>query len=151
MTALGTVTIDRSNMPGSLADLVIDTDGFGTYYVDKAGLGRVGRTPRETFAAPSPFVHGQIRTAVVLEESALVLVVRVQAASSAALATAVTALEDALFQFLYNVTVVVDGVARVWEACPATVQSVDGLTAFERVTGFHEDLSISIPIYPVSS
>src|SRR3954468_11821794 len=149
MTVLGTVTIDRSGM--SLSDLVIDTDGFGTYYLDKAGLGRVGRTPRETFAAPSPFVHGQLRTAVGLEESALVIVVRVQAATSSALATAVAALEDALFQFIYEVTVVVDGVTRVWTAAPAVVQSVDGLTAFERVTGFHEDLSISIPIYPVSS
>src|SRR3954465_7984640 len=126
MTALGTLTIDRAGMPGSLADLVIDTDGFGTYYLDKAGLGRVGRTPRETFAAPSPFVHGQLRTAVVLEESALVIVVRVQAATSSAVSTAVTALEDALSQFVYPVTEVVDGVTKVWTAYPATIQSVDG-------------------------
>lgn len=149
MTALGSLTIDRSEL--SLADLVIDTDGFGTYYLDKAGWGRVGRTPREAFAAPSPFVHGQMRTSVVLEESAIVALVRVQAASSAALATAVTALEDALWQFIYPVTQVVDGVTKAYTAYPATVQSVDGLIAFERVTGFHEDLSISIPVYPVSS
>jgi hypothetical protein len=67
MTSLATVSIDRSSL--GLSALVIDTEGFGTYYVDKVGLGRVGRLPRETLATPSPFVHGQFRTAVVWEES----------------------------------------------------------------------------------
>jgi hypothetical protein len=151
MTALATMTVDRSGMPGSLAALVIDSEGFNTYCIDAAGFGRVGRTPRETLATPSPFVHGQTRSAVVLEESTLVRTVRVQAASSSALATAVTALEDALFQFVYTVTDVVDGVTRVWTAYPATIQSTDALIAFERVKGFHEDLTISIPVYPVSA
>lgn len=149
MTAIGTVTIDRSGL--SLSDLVIDTEGFGTYYVDKGGLGRVGRTPRETVATSSPFVHGQSRTSVVLEESTLSLAVRVQAASSSALDAAVVALEDALFQFVYDVTVVVDGVTKVWTAYPATIDSTDGLVAFERVQAFHEDLAVSIPVYPVAS
>jgi hypothetical protein len=147
MTAIGTVSIDRSSL--SLSPLVIDTDGFSTYYVDAKGLGRVGKTPRETFATDSPYINGRTRTAVVLEESALPLGVRVQASSSSALNTAVTALEDALWQFVYTVTVTVDGVVKVWTAYPATIQSADGLLAFERVTSFHEDLSISIPVYPV--
>ena len=149
MTALGTVAIDRTSL--SLSTLTIDTDGFGTYYVDAKGLGRVGKTPRETFAGDSPYVNGRTRTAVVLEESTLILGVRVQAATSSALHTAVSVLEDALWQFVYPITVTVDGVAAVWTAYPATIQSVDGLLAFERVTSFHEDLSISIPVYPVSA
>ena len=151
MTALASWTIDRSNMPGSPAGLVIDSEGFSTYYIDTAGLGRAGRTPRETLATPSPFIHGQIRTAVVYEESQLNRLVRVQAASSSALNTAVTALEAALAQFVYTVTDVVDGVTKVWTAYPATIQTTDALIAVERVMSFHEDLSISIPVYPVSS
>ena len=149
MAAIGSVSIDRTSL--SLSALVIDTEGFNTYYVDKAGLGRVGKTPRETIAAASPFVHGQLRTAVVWEESTLPLTVRVQGTTSSALASAVDALEAALSQFVYTVTVTVDGVARAWTAYPATWNSTDGLTAFERVKTFHEDLSISIPVYPVSS
>ena len=149
MTAIGSVTIDRTSL--SLSALVIDTDGFNTYYVDKDGLGHVGRTPREVFATPSPFVHGQMRTAVVLDESTLNLKVRVQAASSSALNTALAALEDALFQFSYDVTVVVDGVTKVYTASPATLDTTDGLVAFERVMAHHEDLSIAIPVYPVAS
>jgi hypothetical protein len=149
MAAMGTMSIDRSGL--SLAALVIDTEGFGTYYVDKAGLGRVGVSRRETLATASPFVHGQLRTAVVREESPLSLTLRVQSASSAGLDTAVSALEDALSQFVYRVTVTLDGVVKTWTAHPATWNSTDGLVAFERVMSFHEDLSISIPVYPVAS
>lgn len=149
MTALASVTIGRASL--SLADLVIDSAGFGTYLVDVAGLGRVGKTPREAFATPSPFVHGQLRTQVVLEESTLPLVVRVNGTSSSDLDAKVAALEDALWQFTYPVTVVVGGVTKVWSAYPATIQTIDGLTAFERVTNYFEDLSISIPVYPVSA
>lgn len=151
MSALGTITIDRSGMPGSLLDLVIDTEGFGTYYVDKAGLGRPGKTPRETLATASPYINGQLRTSVVYEESTLIYVVRVNGTSASDVNTKVTQLENALAQFVYNVTTVIAGVTKVYTAYPATVQSVDGLIAFERVTGFEEDLSISIPVYPVSS
>lgn len=151
MTAIGSVSIDRSGMPGSLSALVADTEGFGTYYIDKAGFGRVGVSRRDTVAAASPFVHGQLRTASVREESSLSLVIRVQAASSAALDTAVVALEDALSQFVYEVTTVVDGVTKVWTAYPATWNTADGLTDFARVTNHFEDLSITIPVYPVSA
>lgn len=151
MAARGTVTIDRSGMPGSLTDLVIDTEGFSTYAVSVDGLGRVGKTPRETFATASPFVHGQLRTVVVREESSLPLVVTVYGTSASDLDTKVTALEDALDQFIYPVEVEVDGVAKVWTCYPATIQSIDGLIKPERLSAFFEDLSISIPVYPVSA
>lgn len=149
MTSLATVTIDRSGL--SLTDLTIETSGSGTYVIDQGGLGRVGMTSRETLATASPFVHGQLRTQVVLEESSLPLVVRVQSTTSAGLNTAVTALETALRQFTYTVTVTVDGVAKAWDAHPATIGSVDGLTAYERQIDYFEVLSISIPVYPVAS
>lgn len=151
MTAIGTVTIDRSGMPGSLAALAITTDNSGTYTLGQGGLGRVGRIPRATLATASPFVNGQARTSVVLDESSIALLVRVQSTTSSGLNTAVVALEAALFQFSYTVTVVVDGVTKVYDAYPATVQSTDGLTSHERVIGFFEDLAVSIPVYPVAS
>jgi len=149
VTAIGSVSIDRTSL--SLSALVADTEGFGAYYVDAKGLGRIGRTPRLTTATASPYVHGQLHTAAVLEESVLNLVLRVNGTSSSDLDTKVTALEGALFQFVYGVTVVVSGVTRVWTAYPATIQSTDALVAFERVTAFYEDLTISIPVYPVSA
>src|SRR6185312_2670988 len=129
MTSVGSITIDCSSI--SASDIVISTDGFSTYYVDKAGLGRVGRAPRETFATPSPFQNGQARTAVVWDESSYPLTIRVQADSSSALDTAVAALEAALSQFIYTVTEVLDGVTKAWTAFPATWNSTDGLRAFE--------------------
>jgi len=149
MTSLATVSIDRTGL--SLSALVIETSGAGTYVMDQGGLGRVGTTPRDTLATDSPFIHGHTRVASVLEETTLPLVVRVQSTTSALLNTAVTALETALHQFVYTVTVTVDGIARVWTAYPATIGAVDGLVAYERVTDFYEVLSISIPVYPVSA
>jgi hypothetical protein len=149
VTALATVVIGRSSL--SLSDLTIDSEGFGTYLVDAAGLGRVGITPRETFATAPPWLNGRLRTQVVKDESVLSLVVRVQSSSASNLDAAVAALEDALWQRSYPVTQTVLGVAKTYTAYPATLQSTDALMAFERVTAFYEDLSISIPVYPVAS
>lgn len=149
MTSLGTVVIDRSSL--SLSDLTIETSGSGTYVIDGGGLGRPGFTQRETLATASPFIDGQLRTSVVRDESSLPLVVRVQSTTSSGLNTAVAALEAAVQQFVYPVTVTVGGVAKVWTAHPAALGSVDGLIAHERVREFYEVLTISIPVDPVSS
>lgn len=149
MTSLATVSIDRTSL--GISALTIVSDGFSTYYLDVAGLGRPGRTPRETFATAPPWLHGQLRTAVALEESTLPLVVRVQASTSSGVDTAVAALEDAVGQFVYTVTTAVDAITKVYEAYPATIQSTDALIAVERVRNFYEDLSISIPVYPIAS
>lgn len=143
------VAIDRSSL--SLSDLTIAVSGNGTYVIDQGGLGRPGKTSRETLATASPFVHGQTVTAVVLEDSSLPLVVRVNAATSSALDTAVTALETALRQFTYTVTVTVDGVAKVWTGRPAAIGTVDGLQTYARVAEFYEILTVTIPVYPVAS
>ena len=79
MTALVSWTIDRSAL--SLSDLVIDSDPTSTYTFAQGGVGRVGITRRETFAADSLFVHGRMRTAVVKEESLLPGIVIVQGAA----------------------------------------------------------------------
>lgn len=149
MTSLATVAIDRTSL--GISALTIVSDGFSTYYLDVGGLGRAGKTPRETFATAPPWLHGQLRTAVALEEATLPLVVRVQASTSSGLDTAVEALEAAVGQFVYTVTKTVDGIVKVYEAYPATIQATDALTAVERVRNYYEDLSISIPVYPIAS
>lgn len=149
MTAVATVTIDRSSL--SLSDLVIDSEGFGTYLLDVDGLGRVGRTPRITYAAVSPYVNGQLPVAAVWDESTLSITVRIQSDSSADLDTAVAALEAALGQFSYTVTLDVNGVTKTYPATFATWNSTDALTQFARVMTYHEDLAITIPVYPVAS
>ena len=149
MSDIATVTIDRSGL--SLADLVIGSEGFSPYVIAAGGLGRIGRTPRDATATASPFIHGQLRTASVLEESSLPLTVRVTGTSAADLDAKVTALEDALNQFVYTVTVAVNGVAKAWTGYPATVGAVDGLTVFERNAAFFEDLAITIPVYPIAT
>ncbi len=88
---------------------------------------------------------------MVKEESTLPLVVRIQSTTASGLSTAVTALETALWQFTYTVTVAVGGVSKVWTAYPATIGSIDGLVTPWRVADHYEDLTISIPIYPVSA
>lgn len=150
MTETVTVTIDRSGL--SLSDLVIDSSLTATYTLAEGGLGRIGIAQRETFADDSAWVDGRMRVAVVKEESALPLVVRVQASTSSALDTAVVALETALCQFTYTVTMVVDGVSKVWTAYPAAIGGADdGLIHPWQVEAHYADLSIRIPLYPVAA
>jgi len=149
VTALVTVTIDRTSL--SLSDLSITSDNSGTYTLAQGGLGRPGIAQREAFADDSKWVNGRLRTAVVKEESTLPLIVRVQSTTTSGLATAVSALETALCQFTYTVTVDVDGDSKDWTAYPAAIGAADGLYVPGRVLDHYEDLTISIPIYPVAS
>lgn len=149
MTALVSWSIDRSGL--SLSDLVIDSDPTSTYTFAQGGVGRVGVSPRETFATDSAFVDGRMRTSVVRDESSLPGIVIVQGASWSAVDTAVTALETALWQFIYTLTEVKDGVSKVWTAYPATVGAADGVVTVDNIEQFYTVVSLGIPVYPVSA
>lgn len=140
------VALDRSSL--SLSDLVIDDDTTATYVLLKDGLGRPGITWRLGAMPDSADVHGTEYVSAVKEQTSLPLRVMVQAASSAALDVAVTALEDALSQFTYPVTVDVDGVARVWSGAPAAWSTESGVQ-HAYVAGFFDVLLVTIPVYPV--
>lgn len=96
-------------------------------------------------------VHGSEYVGAVKEQTSLPLKVLVQAASSAALDTAVAALEAALSQFTYTATVAVDGVTKVWSCAPASYGSESGLVEHAMVSGHFDTFVVSIPVYPIAS
>jgi hypothetical protein len=142
-----TVAIDRASL--SLSALTIANDG-ATYQIGMDGLSRPGRTWRITSAPDSADVHGSVPIAAALEQTSIPLEVIVKSTSSSALNTAVDALFAALSQFIYPVTVTVDGVAKVWSASPATV-TPKAATGPAQVAQFFEVFTVTIPIYPVSA
>lgn len=140
------VSIDRTSL--SLSPLVIDTAAASTYRLGDGGLSRPVMTPRETKAPESRYYAGSELLAVTREQTALHLGVIIQAASSAALNTAVQALDDALWQFAYDVTVTVDGVVKVWHCTPATLGTASGLVEASHVEQFFDVFSIDLPCKP---
>ena len=144
------VTIDRSGMTGGLDDLVIGTHPEDLWWLDETGgFGRPARTQRRTYAADSPWQDGSLLVASVLAQTSLPLNVYVGGATWAWVDTRQTALERALRQFSYNVTVTVDDVQTVWAADPADISWGD--TDPGMVQAFLARAVISIPVYPLPS
>lgn len=146
MTSTATVSIDRSDL--SLAALVISGDGSGTYSLTDRGLGRPAITPRITNMPDSRDVEGSEILSAVKEQTALPLEVLVQATSTAALDAAIDALDAALWQLQYDVTVTIDGVAKVWHCTPAAWAVSSGVVEYARAAQFVEVLTITIPCKP---
>lgn len=147
MSVTATVSIDRSSL--SLSALTISSNSTGTYTLTENGLGRPAITARTHYASESPYFHGSTHVAVTKDQSALPLEVLVQAASSTALDTAINALDAALWQFTYDVTVTVDGVAKVWSCSPASWSIAESLVSHGRAVQYVELLTITIPCYPI--
>jgi hypothetical protein len=138
------VSVDRSAL--SLTALVFNADG-PTYRITEQGLGRPGITWRRTAAPDSVNVHGTEYVAASKEQSSLPLEVGVYAGTTADLDAACVALEDALSQFAYDVTVTEDGVVKVWSAGPADMAS--GLVDSGEVASHIRTYTITIPVYPI--
>jgi hypothetical protein len=140
------ISIDRTAL--SLAALVIgDTPATGLW-VPPDGVGRPAKTWR-TASASSNFTHGEVPTRAVLEQSAQLLTVHAEAASTSALHALQDELEAAVFQFVYDVTVTEDGQARTWTCYPADVAWSDitpGMVAARLSTA-----TLTIPCYPVGA
>lgn len=116
------ITITRDALPAPLADLVITNDPAGALFLAEAGLGRPSFSFRKEYAPESPWVAGQALLAAVQDASAIPCNIYARGASTAAVEAAMVELEVALSQFIYTVTVEVDGVARSYEAeCTAPV------------------------------
>lgn len=147
MTA--SVTINCSSI--SAPNIVISDALDATYELVREGLGRPAITWRKTAAPDSADVHGTEYVAAVKEQTTLPLKVMIQAASSAALNTALNALEAALSQFSYTATVTVDGVTKVWSCGPAAYGSESGLIEHAKVLAHYDLWTITIPVYPISS
>lgn len=147
MTSTATVSIDRTSL--TLSALAITDDG-ATYQLKQDGLTRPAITWRLTSVPDSINIHGTEYIGVAKEQTSIPLEVIVKSTTSSALNTAVVALETALSQFTYTVTVTVDGVAKVWTAGPAS-WSFPMPTGPSDVAQFFTLMTVSIPVYPIAS
>jgi hypothetical protein len=143
------VSIDRTSL--SLSALVIAdaSTPLATYVLTGSGLGRPAVTWRETYAPDNPYISGRTLLGAVKEQSSLPLEVLVQASTSAALDTAVQELADAVWQFSYDVTVTIDGLAKVWTCTPAAVAPSSGNEVAVKWLQHIDVLQLTIPVYPI--
>jgi hypothetical protein len=126
-----TISIDRTGL--SLLALVINGSkaaalaGAG-YWLPEAENGTAGLAvpsfqPRRIYAPDSQWVPGRRLLGSVLDQGALTIAVHVEAPDVSTLAARKSALETALWQFSYTVTVVVDGLTLgAYNAEPALLQ-----------------------------
>lgn len=143
------VSIDRTSL--ALPPLLIADAGdlAATYVLTGSGLGRPAITWRETRAPEHPDMHGSLLLRAVKEQSSLPLEVIVQADTAADLDAAVQALADAVWQFSYNITVTIDGGAKVWAATPAALAPSSGNEDAAKWLLHVDVLTITIPVYPI--
>jgi len=147
MTTL--ISIDRTSLSLSaltMSDMPPATSGW---WVDSRGFGRPEHTKRRTYASDAPWTKGKVLTASVADQSTLPFTFWGMAASTSALYALMDALEAALDQFTYTVTVTDNALARTWTCDPADVRWSDMSLAQSRamiVMG-----TVTIPVYPVAS
>lgn len=141
------LSIDRTSL--SLAPLLLTNNPFDAnpYTFPEDGLAQPNFTMRLRYAPDSNFVAGRLALGSVLDGSTMPLIVAARGTSTADLEAVKDALEAALAQMTYSVTMTVDGVTvGTWPADPTTVWwgTVDhGAAVAHLAIG-----SISIPVNP---
>lgn len=138
------VTIDRSGL--SLANLVIGgarptANGF---MINK--IGRPDFVPRYSHAPDLADIDGKQLLAASRDQGTVSFSVVLFGSSAATLAALEAELETALWQFAYQVTVTVDGVARAWNADPSTPSWGEWLHG--EADRFISRASVVIPVNP---
>lgn len=147
MTTTATVSISRTAL--ALTALVIADDGAEPYSLTATGLGRPEITPRNTYAPDSRYINGSELVAVTREQSALPLEVLVQADSAVTLHNAIAALDDAIWQFTYTVTITVGGVAQVWTCSPGVLNTVSGTVDHGHADQHMAVVALALPCHPI--
>lgn len=112
-----TITIGRDTL--TLGPLIITGARATTpsgFWLPADGLRLPQFEERRDHAPDSAFKGGKMLLAVVLEQSNLPLIIRAAGSSVADLATKQAELEQALTQFMFPLTLDIDGAARTWEA-----------------------------------
>lgn len=134
------VTISRDG-----ADLVITNDPAATITLLEEGFGRPGFTIRRTYAPDSAWVGGKQLLSAVADAGTLPIAFNINAASASALEALITEVEAATSQFIYDLTVNIDGQTRTWSADPElpTWTADSGMVRAHMVRG-----AISIPLNP---
>jgi hypothetical protein len=138
------VSIDRSDMSGSPAPLVISDDG-AVYRFTQDGLGYVVQSVRTTFMPDSIDVDGSEPLAFAREATSLALEFYVIGTSTADLAAKVADMEDALYRLSYPVTRTVDGVAKTYAGAPCALIPKRGSLDSGVQAAYFDTFSVVIP------
>lgn len=112
-----TLTIDRASLtlPSLVATGSRDTTTSG-FWIPEEGVGEPEFEPRYSYAPDSVWIPGRSLLAVVLEQGTLPLRINAKADTAVALAAKRRELEAALSQFVYPVTLDIDGATQTWSA-----------------------------------
>ena len=139
------VSVDRTSL-GAAALVVPDFPTAGLW-IPEDGMGRPARTWNRT-TVTSPLTHGSVTTRATLEETSIPLSVYAQGASTAAVAALQDTVEAAFAQFLYTVTITLDGVAKAYECYPADLSWGDILAP--EAKAYLARATLTIPCYPIA-
>lgn len=109
-----TVTIGRDSL--SLADLVFSGDPTGDFHVPEDGVRWPRVALRRIYAPESEFIAGRVKLAQVAGVADYPLSLYVHGATTAEIAANMDALEAAVTQFEFDLTIAVDGESRTYTA-----------------------------------
>ena len=140
------LSIDRAAL--SLSALVIGNDPTSGLWLPEEGQGRPGKVWRRQ-TVRSPFVHGEVLTGAVLEQASIQRDIYAMGATTAALRTTQDELEEALFQWAYDVTLTEDGETLTYACDPADVSWGEADSGMIR--GHIAKATVTIPCYPVGA
>lgn len=142
------VTIDRTSLGTSALTLLDFPSGTSSIWIPKDGIEwpRFGR--RKEYAPNVRYLSGRTLLARVSDIGTLPLTVHAEAASSAALDALKAQLQAAVDQWMYDLTLTVDGVAATY-----TAECVDDDIAWGDINsqqvGAHLALgTFAVPLYP---
>lgn len=141
------LTITRTGL--GLADLVITSNPGGDYVIAEEGVGQPDATWRYYRAPESSDMHGSVLLAATKENSSLPLVITVHGDTAAALETNKAALTDALEQWSYTATLLVDGQGDTYSCDPTSPRWGDYDSGMVRA--HMARASVVIPVYPIGA
>lgn len=139
------VSIDRTSL--GKGPLLIGSSGAAPYSLTDTGLGRPAITARAA-VVQSPWLHGEQVVSVVREQSSLPLEVILSALSDATLDACRVALDEALWQFDYRITVQEGDTTTTWRCSPASYGIKDTVMHYN-VSDHYEVWTITVPVYPI--
>lgn len=138
------VSIDRSDMAGAPADLVISDDG-PVYRFTEDGVGYVVQSVRLTTAPDSADTDGSEIVAFAKNATGLPLEFHVFGTSAADLAAKVAEVEDALYRLSYPVTYTVLGVAKTYSGGPCALTPKRSSEDSAVAAAFFDTFAVTIP------
>lgn len=146
MTVTSTLAIDRTGLALSALSFDGADSATGNILVELSEPAHINRT---SYAPPGRFMHGQVPVASTWEHTNLSAVVKLEAASAAALQTAKLALRAALGQFSFTVTTTVNGVAATWQGERGSMALLGDTLEYENLARNVERYRIVIPVHPI--